>query len=225
MALVQQNLVPGTGDHLITLDTDTNLEWLSLNATANLSYLDVLGGAGGYTTTYGFRYATGQEISLLHQHAGITKFGLTQTVPFPQSNHVAMETLIELMGGAALYPSLSSGSVLVQTQGMMKFRGAGVPTPMTPSIILRVPMRTAIRLDLPAAEFLKSRPTWYAIASCPLVSSLVERRPRLAKHVELGRSPDFPSPFPSHEASYRPHGTPVTTADSTSPFPTGLPRD
>ena len=138
MALVQQNLVPGTGDHLITLDTETNLEWLSLNATANLSYMDVLGGAGGYTTTYGFRYATGQEISLLHQHAGITKFGLTQVVPFPQSNHVAMETLIELMGGVALYPSVASGSVLVQTQGMMKFRGTGIPTPMTPMSVVQL---------------------------------------------------------------------------------------
>ncbi len=132
MALVQQNLVPGTGDHLITLDTETNLEWLSINATANLSYLEVLGSAGGYTTTYGFRYATGVEIGLLWQHAGITKYGIAQVVPFPQSNHVAMETLIELMGGASLYPSMTSGSVLVQTQGMMKFRGPGVPTPITP---------------------------------------------------------------------------------------------
>jgi len=138
MALVQHNLVPGTGDHLITLDTDTNLEWLSLNATANLSYLDILGGAGGYTTTYGFRYATGQEISLLHQHAGITKYGLLQVVPFPQSNHVAMETLIELMGGIALYPSPSSGSVLVQTQGMMKFRGLGIPPPIAPMSVAQL---------------------------------------------------------------------------------------
>lgn len=138
MALVQQNLVPATGDHLITLDTDTNLEWLSLDATANLSYLDVLGGAGGYTTTYGFRYATGQEISLLWQHAGITKYGLLQSVPFPQSNHVAMETLIELMRGIALNSSTSSGSVLVQTQGMMKFRGPGVPTPATPMSIAQL---------------------------------------------------------------------------------------
>lgn len=138
MALVQQNLVPGTGDHLITFDTETNLEWLSLNATANLSYLDVLGGAGGYTTTYGFRYATGQEISQLWQHAGITKFGLLQAVPFPQSNHVAMETLIELMGGVALNSSTSSGSVLVQTQGMMKFRGPGVPTPATPMSVAQL---------------------------------------------------------------------------------------
>ena len=116
MALVQQNLVPGTGDHLITLDTETNLEWLSLNATANLSYLEVLGGAGGYTTTYGFRYATGEEIGQLQQHAGITKHGLSQVVPFPQSNHVAMETLIELMGGVALNSSTSSGSAAIRAR-------------------------------------------------------------------------------------------------------------
>src|SRR5574338_545976 len=132
MALVQQNLVPGTGDQLITLDTQTNLEWLNLTATANLSYLEVLGGAGGYTTTYGFRYATGAEIALLLQHAGITKYGITQVVPFPQSNHVAMETLIQLMNGIWLNSSTASGSVLVQTQGMMRFRGPGVPTPVTP---------------------------------------------------------------------------------------------
>ncbi|WHZ14433.1 MAG: hypothetical protein OJF52_001271 [Nitrospira sp.] len=131
MALVQQNLVPGTGDQLITLDTQTNLEWLNLTATANLSYLEVLGGAGGYTTTYGFRYATGAEIALLLQHAGITKYGIAQVVPFPQSNHVAMETLIQLMNGTSLNSSTASGSVLVQTQGMMRFRGPGVPTPVT----------------------------------------------------------------------------------------------
>ncbi len=138
MALVQQNLVPATGDHLVTLDTETNLEWLNLIATSNLSYLDVLGGAGGYTTTYGFRYATGTEIGLLLQHAGITKYGISQIVPYPQSNHLAMETLIELMGGASLYPSVASGSVLVQTQGMMKFRGPGVPTPVTPMSVAQL---------------------------------------------------------------------------------------
>ena len=171
MALVQQNLVPGTGDHLITLDTDTNLEWLSLNATANLSYLDVLGGTGGYTTTYGFRYATGQEIGLLHQHAGITKFAITQVVPFPQSNHVAMETLIELMGGIALYPSVASGSVLVQTQGMMKFRGAGVPTPMTPM--------SAVQLWLfkhnPASSYADSNPAGPAGNRAPEIASYLVR--------------------------------------------------
>ena len=138
MALVHQGLVSGTGDHLITLDTDTNLEWLNLTATVNLSYLEVLAGAGGYTTTHGFRYATGEEIGLLLQHAGVTKFRTGHNVPFPESNHLAMETLIELMGGIPLDPSVVSGAGLVQTQGMMKFRGPGAPTATTPMSVTQL---------------------------------------------------------------------------------------
>jgi hypothetical protein len=171
MALVQQNLVPGTGDHLITLDTETNLEWLSLDATANLSYLDVLGGAGGYTTTYGFRYATGQEIGLLVQHAGITKHGISHVVPFPQSNHVAMETLIEMMGGASLYPSVASGSVLVQTQGMMKFRGPGVPIPVTPMSVVQL----WLFKNNPGSSYTDSNPLGNAGRRTPEIASYLVR--------------------------------------------------
>lgn len=186
MALVQQNLVPATGDHLITLDTETNLEWLSLNATANLSYLDVQGGAGGYTTTYGFRYATGQEIGLLHQHAGITKYGISQVVPFPQSNHVAMETLIELMGGVAVNSSASSGSVLVQTQGMMKFRGPGVPTAMMPMSIVQL----WLFKNNPTGSYSDSNPAGPAGARFPEVASyLVRARVMPVGSVSRGKSP------------------------------------
>lgn len=171
MALIQQNLVPATGDHLITLDTETNLEWLSLDATANLSYLEVLGGAGGYTSTYGFRYATGQEIGLLHQHAGITKYGLSQVVPFPQSNHVAMETLIELMGGIALNSSTSSGSVLVQTQGMMKFRGPGVPTPIMPMSVVQL----WLFKNNPGSSYADSNPVGNAGKRAPEIASYLVR--------------------------------------------------
>ena len=186
MALLQQNLVPATGDHLITLDTETNLEWLSLNATANLSYLDVLGGAGGYTTTYGFRYATGQEIGLLHQHAGITKYGISQVVPFPQSNHVAMETLIELMGGVALNSSTSSGSVLVQTQGMMKFRGQGVPTAMVPMSVVQL----WLFKNNPTGSYADSNPAGPAGTRFPEIASyLVRDRVMPFGSVSRGKSP------------------------------------
>ncbi len=185
MALVQQNLVPAAGDHLVTLDTETNLEWLSLNATANLSYLEVLGGSGGYTTTYGFRFATGQEIGLLHQHAGVTKYGLSQVVPFPQSNHVAMETLIELMGGAALYPSVTSGSVLVQTQGMMKFRGTGVPTPATPMSVVQL----WLFKNNPASSYADSNPAGPAGTRVPEIASyLVRNRVMPAGSTSRGKS-------------------------------------
>jgi hypothetical protein len=186
MALVQHNLVAATGDRLITLDTETNLEWLSLNATANLSYLDVLGGAGGYTTTYGFRYATGQEISLLHQHAGITKYGISQVVPFPQSNHVAMETLIELMGGVALNASTSSGSVLIQTQGMMKFRGAGVPTAMMPLSVVQL----WLFKNNPASSYADSNPAGSAGTRFPEIASyLIRLRTVPGGSISRGTSP------------------------------------
>jgi hypothetical protein len=186
MALVQQNLVPATGDRLITLDTETNLEWLSLSRTTNLSYLDVLGGAGGYTTTYGFRYATGQEISLLHQHAGITKYGISQVVPFPQSNHVAMETLIELMGGVALNASTSSGSVLVQTQGIMKFRGPGVPTAMMPMSVVQL----WLFKNNPASSYSDSNPAGPAGTRFPEIASyLIRARIMPLGSVSRGKSP------------------------------------
>jgi hypothetical protein len=171
MALVQQNLVSGTGDQLITLDTETNLEWLNLTATANLSYLEVLGGAGGYTTTYGFRHATGPEISTLYQHAGITKWGIAQVVPFPLSNHLAMETLIQLMNGVWLNASAASGSVLVQTQGMMKFRGPGVPTPVTPMSVAQL----WLFKNNPGSSYADTNPGWAAGKRFPEIGSYLVR--------------------------------------------------
>ena len=133
--------------------------------------MEVLGGAGGYTSTYGFRYATGQEIGLLHQHAGITKYGLSQVVPFPQSNHVAMETLIELMGGIALNSSTSSGSVLVQTQGMMKFRGPGVPTPIMPMSVVQL----WLFKNNPGSSYADSNPVGNAGKRAPEIASYLVR--------------------------------------------------
>ena len=37
MALIQQDLVAGSEDRLLTLDTDTNLQWLNLSQTAGRS--------------------------------------------------------------------------------------------------------------------------------------------------------------------------------------------
>lgn len=83
MALLQQDLVPASGDSLITFDTDTNLEWLSLTKTVNLSISDVRNGTGGYATTYGFRYANGAELQALWNHAGITRFAPTSLYHCP----------------------------------------------------------------------------------------------------------------------------------------------
>lgn len=52
-------------DGLLTLDTDTGLEWLDLTATQNHSFNSVIAGYGNYTTTYGFRVATEAEVGTL----------------------------------------------------------------------------------------------------------------------------------------------------------------
>ncbi len=117
MALIQQDLVPGSGDQLLTLDTDTNLQWLNLTATAGRSYKDVMAGFGGFATTHGFQYADGGQISTLCGHAGITK-GLTEPAftpsPNDAKNHHGTEALQNFMNGKTLI-----GSV-VHTRGIMK---------------------------------------------------------------------------------------------------------
>lgn len=58
-------------DGLLTLDTQTGLEWLDLTATRNISYSDVIGGYGGYVTTFDFRVATESDINGLFQNVGV----------------------------------------------------------------------------------------------------------------------------------------------------------
>lgn len=56
------------GDNLITLDTDSNLEWLDFSATRGISILKILSGTGGWISN--FRYATRTEVETLLEHAG-----------------------------------------------------------------------------------------------------------------------------------------------------------
>jgi len=70
-ALVKYGLV-NQEDLLITLDTQTGLEWLALTATQNTSYQEILSGFGSYTTTHGFRVATKNEVNQLFQNVGVT---------------------------------------------------------------------------------------------------------------------------------------------------------
>jgi hypothetical protein len=58
------------GDQLLTYDTVTKLEWLDLTVTKGLSGEEILSGAGGWVSD-GFRYPTGDELSVLFLHAGL----------------------------------------------------------------------------------------------------------------------------------------------------------
>ena len=53
--LLEEDLVPGSGDGLITIDMAAGLEWLDLTVTQNQSYASIAAGAGGWTTANGFR--------------------------------------------------------------------------------------------------------------------------------------------------------------------------
>ncbi len=132
MALIQQDLVPGTGDQLLTFDTDTNLQWLNLTVTAGRSYQEIMGGFGRLTTTHGFQYADGAQISELCGHAGITK-GMTEPALTPSpndaKNHQGVQTLQDLMNGKVFH----AGTSVINTRGIMK---PPAPPPDVPTRIL-----------------------------------------------------------------------------------------
>jgi len=82
------------GDELITLDTDTGLEWLDLTETVGLSYNDiVIGGAGGYTGM-GFVFADETQVATLWANAGVVDTTGNSTV----LNRPGVDLLLAMMG-------------------------------------------------------------------------------------------------------------------------------
>ena len=177
MALIQQDLVPGSGDQLLTLDTDTHLQWLNLTATANRSYLEVMGGFGNFIGTYGFQYGDVAQVGTLFVHAGITKE--TQEPRFISSpndlvNHYGVQTLQELMNGRTLLPSIVSGttpaSFIIQTQGMFK---PPVPFP-SPDVVLDG-FTTSLSILTPVNSYATTSPMRKPGVADPHVASYLVR--------------------------------------------------
>lgn len=131
MTLIQLDLIPGSGDQLLTYDSQTRLEWLNLTATANCSYLDVLAGLGGFTTTFGLGFATSAQVTALYRHAGVRKFS-GPTAAIDNTNHFGIQVLQDLMNGKSMVPLASSDSVSVDTNGMVKYGGSGTPSGLAP---------------------------------------------------------------------------------------------
>lgn len=69
-ALVEMDL-QSSNDKLLTLDTDTGLEWLDVTQTLGLSINDIINGAGSWFNQ-GFRYASDNELVALWSHVGLT---------------------------------------------------------------------------------------------------------------------------------------------------------
>ncbi|HJR75894.1 MAG TPA: hypothetical protein VJ805_02940 [Nitrospiraceae bacterium] len=127
MALIQLDLVLGSGDQLLTFDDETNLDWLNLTATANKSYDDVMAGFGGFIGPYGFAYGDASQVGTLLVHAGITK-GISEPIfqPSPNDmlNHVGIQMIQSLMNGRFFIAGTPHSKV--QTRGIIK---PPVPSP------------------------------------------------------------------------------------------------
>jgi hypothetical protein len=89
--LVQGDLFTA-GDGLLTIDSDTNQEWLDLTKTQGLSYNQAL--ASIYVTDHGFRHSTVGEVAALFSNAGF----LTVNNGNNPANDPAAELLVNLMG-------------------------------------------------------------------------------------------------------------------------------
>lgn len=92
--LMQRDFITAN-DGLLTYDTETNLEWLDVTQTINMSFNDVMQLLGPNGSLTGFRYATGSEVTALLTFAGIssTQGAFTST---GEANNV--RALIKLLG-------------------------------------------------------------------------------------------------------------------------------
>lgn len=96
-ALITADLVPGTGDALLTVDTATQLEWLDVTATVGQSYAGVL--SGQYVSPLGFRFASASEVETLWLNAGAGgSFTNNVGSNITPANFDAAVLLVDLMG-------------------------------------------------------------------------------------------------------------------------------
>ena len=120
-ALVKKDLV-SAGDQLVILDTDTNLEWLSLDATKNRSIDSLISGTSGpdYLGEFGFHFSSQTELGVVWGNAGVplSTSGLTSTFTS------AITQLISFLGTPS---PLFSGSEIVGESliGIYNVNGAG----------------------------------------------------------------------------------------------------
>ena len=87
-----------TGDGLLTVDSGTGLEWLDMTQTLNQSYNTLIAGYNGYTTTYGFRYATAAEVTTFFTNAGIPVIDQFVFDNYQAANVDPANALIALIG-------------------------------------------------------------------------------------------------------------------------------
>jgi hypothetical protein len=127
-ALVGPRLVITSGpvvldNGTVNVDTQTNLMWLDLSETANISYYGILTGVGGWLAN-GWRFATIDEIATLWDHMGITYREA------PQGNYGeldAVNNFFVVFGLLGQDPNIG----LRASQGWTDPAGTGVSSPTT----------------------------------------------------------------------------------------------
>lgn len=91
------DLVPGSHDRLLTLDTHTHLEWLDLTATLGLSYNET--GQSPYVTRWNFRFATAGDLVGLYTSAGLPDVPAPSGGDAPsEGNLPGVDLLLALLG-------------------------------------------------------------------------------------------------------------------------------
>jgi hypothetical protein len=118
--LVEADLVPDSGDRLLTQDTRTGLEWLDLQATDGWSIAQAL--ASPYATDDGFRVATAPEVDGLLESAGVDPAAFDPLVPTPQS--VAWNSVVPDPAFVYVRTSFNTLEDLLGTTDFFSFQGA-----------------------------------------------------------------------------------------------------
>jgi len=81
--LVSRDLVPGSGDGLVTFDSATGLEWLDITETLGASFVEIADGGGGWYAA-GWVHATGPQVCQLFGTYGVAPNPCPNPTPLPE---------------------------------------------------------------------------------------------------------------------------------------------
>ena len=126
-ALVQIDLVQGSGDGLLIRDTSNGFDWLRLTETKGLSVVDVIdNGIGGYADM-GFGLASKVQVEAMFISGGIVQLSTL----FVEDNYLPASNLLDLFG------------VLQTTGGGLPATGGWVQAPGLPDLVVSGVVQTA----------------------------------------------------------------------------------
>ena len=121
-ALISEDLVPGSGDGYLTIDTAQGLQFLDLTLTAGFSPNQILSGSAGYIDM-GFRYADRAEVISLFLNAG----PFNDASGYYPENYEPATKLLDLMGVLCCpSPDLNSAAGIYSEGALFEFGSLSV---------------------------------------------------------------------------------------------------